>query len=109
MAMHIPQRYRRSGGRIGGKIVVAGLVFACLFAAISWVFSEFFATREGFPVRRDDQTQGALVFEYTVTTEPGHIRVNGMADLPNGVILVGTLDRVGSGPIDVKEALVMNR
>jgi hypothetical protein len=109
MAMHIRQRHRRSSGRIWGKIVVAGLVFACLFAAISWVSSQFFATREGFQLRRNDQTQGALLFEYTVTTEPGYIRVNGMADLPNGVILVGTLDRVGSGPIDVKEALVMNR
>jgi uncharacterized protein YgiM (DUF1202 family) len=109
MAMHIPQRHRRSSRRTWGKIVVAGLVFACLLAVISWVSSQFFATREGFQVRRDDQTQGALVFEYTVTTEPGRLRVNGMADLPNGVIMVGTLDRVGSGPIDVKEALVMNR
>ena len=49
------------------------------------------------------------VFEYTVTAEVGHIRANGTADLPNGIILVGTLDRVGSGPIEVKEALVMNR
>jgi hypothetical protein len=109
MAMYIPQRHQRSSGRIWGKIVVAGLVLACLLAAVSWVSSHFFATQDRFLERRDDQTQGALVFEYTVTTEPGHIRVNGMADLPNGVILVGTLDRVGSGPIGVKEALVINR
>jgi uncharacterized protein YgiM (DUF1202 family) len=49
------------------------------------------------------------VFDYTVGAEVGHIRVNGTANLPNGIVLVATLDRVGSGSLEVKEALVMNR
>src|SRR5919108_3365777 len=109
MAMHRPRRHQRSSRRIFGKIVVTGLILALMLAAIVWVSTLFWATRDAFQVHRGDQTQDALVFEYTVTAEPGYIRVNGTANLPNGVLVVGTLDGMGSGPIEVKEALVMNR
>lgn len=109
MAMHILQRHQRSSGRMFGKVVAAGLVLVLVLTAIAWVSTHFFATRDAFQGQSDDQTPGTLVFAYTVTAEVGHIRANGTANLPNGITLVGTLDRVGSGPIEVKEALVMNR
>jgi uncharacterized protein YgiM (DUF1202 family) len=109
MAMHIPQRHQRSTRRVFGKIMVAGLVLGLALAAVVWVPTHFLATRDAFQVQRGDQTPDATIFEYMVAAEPGHIRVNGTANLPNGVILVGTLDSMGSGPIELKEALVMNR
>jgi uncharacterized protein YgiM (DUF1202 family) len=88
---------------------VAGLVLALVFAAIVWVSTHVFTSREAFQRQSDDLTQGTLVFDYTVTAEVGLIRAKGTANLPNGITLVGTLDKVGSGPIEVKEALVVNR
>lgn len=92
-----------------GKIATGTLVMALVLGGAAWVSTQFFATREAFQNQTDDQNPGTLSLEYTVTAEAGHIRVNGTASFPNGVILVGTLDKVGSGPIEVKEALVMNR
>jgi uncharacterized protein YgiM (DUF1202 family) len=92
-----------------GKIVAGTLVMALVLGGAVWVSTQFFATQEAFQSQMDDQNPGTLFLEYTVTAEAGHIRVNGTASFPNGVILVGTLDKVGSGPIEAKEALVMNR
>ena len=109
MAMHLGQQQQRSSGRIVGGIIVASLLLGLVIAAITWVSTHFFTNRGASQVQRDDSPQGALVFDYTVTAEVGYIRMNGTANLPNGIILVGRLDRVGSGSIEVKEALVMNR
>ena len=107
--MYLGQHQQRSSGRIVGGILVASLFLALVIAAIAWVSTHYFTNREASQVQRDDPTRGALVFDYTVSAEVGHIRVNGTANLPNGIVLVGTLDRVGSGSLEVKEALVMNR
>jgi Bacterial SH3 domain len=106
---HMRPRYQRSSGSIFGKIAAAGLALAVIVAAIAWGSFYFFTTRKAFQGHQNGQPQETLVFEYTVTHEVDRIRVRGTAGLPNGVILIGTLDRVGSGPIEVKEALVMNR
>jgi hypothetical protein len=109
MAAYNRQRHQRSGGRIFGRVVVVSLFLALVVTGIAWVSTRFFASREVFQGRREDPTQAAQVFDYTVTAEVGHIRAHGSANLPNGIVLLGTLDRVGSGPIEVKEALVINR
>ena len=106
--MHVRQRRQRSIGRIFGKIVAGGCILALLLVASAWVAGQFLATRDTSHMPWDDQPQQTFMFEYTVSTENGYVRVNGTAAFPNGVILVGTLDRVGSGPIAVKEALIMN-
>jgi hypothetical protein len=76
---------------------------------MAWTSGYFIAIRDVSQVRTDEQTKETSVFDYTVTAEPGDVRVRGLADLPNGVVLVGTLDRIGSGFVEAKEALVMNR
>jgi hypothetical protein len=90
------------------KLVIGTLMLALVLGGALWVSRQFFAAQQVVPTRGDANSQGQLPFEYTVTAEIGHIRVNGKAIFPNGVILVGTLDKVGSGQIDLKEALVMN-
>src|SRR4030095_2897839 len=80
MAMYILQRHQRSSGRMFGKVIAAGLVLVLVLTAIVWVSTHFFATRDAFQGQSDDQTQGTLVFEYTVTAEVGHIRANGTAN-----------------------------
>jgi hypothetical protein len=109
MAMHTTKRYQRSSRRMFGKIVAGTLVLAVVLAGAAWVSTQFFAMREASQTQGADRGQETLLFEYTVAAETGHVRVSGTANFPNGVILVGTLDRLGSGPIEVKEALVMNR
>jgi uncharacterized protein YgiM (DUF1202 family) len=109
MAMYDTLRHQRSMGRMLSKVAAGTLVLALVLGGAVWVSGRFFASREAFQTQRDDQSQETLFVEYAVTAEAGHIRVNGTASFPNGVILVGTLDKVGSGLIAVKEALVMNR
>jgi hypothetical protein len=107
--MHLRQYQQRSSSRIVGGIVVISVLLALVVVAIAWVSTHFFANRDSSQAQQDSSPQGALVFDYTVTAAVGHMRVNGTTTLPNGIILVGTLDKVGSGPLEVKEALVMNR
>jgi uncharacterized protein YgiM (DUF1202 family) len=107
--MHTTPRHQRAIMGKFGKIVMGILVLALVSAGAAWFSTRFSAPREAFQMQMDAQKQETLFFEYSVTAEPGHIRVNGTANFPNGVILVVTLDRVGSGLIEVKEALVMNR
>jgi uncharacterized protein YgiM (DUF1202 family) len=102
-------RSRRSIRTMFGKIVAGGLGLAMILAAGTWLSTQFFGTRAVAPPEQTVQSQGTSFFDYTVAAEVGHIRVSGTANFPNGIILVGTLDRIGSGPIEVKEALVMNR
>ena len=92
-----------------GGVIAASLFLALVVTGIAWVSTRFFTSREVFQGRGEDTTQSTLVFDYAVTAEVGHIRAHGTAKLPNGIMLVGTLDSVGSGPIEVKEALVINR
>jgi Bacterial SH3 domain len=92
-----------------GKIIAGTLMLAVVFSGAAWVSTQLFVTQETPQPSRATQGQEIFFFDYTVTGEPDHVRVSGTANFPNGVILVGTLDRVGSGPVDVKEALVMNR
>jgi hypothetical protein len=47
--------------------------------------------------------------DYTIAVEAHRVRLSGTANLPNGVILLGTLDKIGLGVLEVREALVMNR
>jgi uncharacterized protein YgiM (DUF1202 family) len=96
-------------GKVLRKVAAGILVLALVLVGAVWVSRQFLAGQEAFQIQRDEQSQEPLSFEYTVIAEAGHIRVNGTAGFPNGVILVGTLDKVGSGLIEVKEALVMNR
>ncbi len=49
-----------------------------------------------------------MFFDYTVTADPGGVRMNGTANLPNGVMLMGTLDKIGVGTLEIKEGLVIN-
>jgi Bacterial SH3 domain len=109
MAMHTTSRYQRSRGGILGKLVAGILVLIAGLAGVAWVSSQFLGTRAPPQSPRTQQDQEASFFEYTVAAETGHIRVSGTANIPNGVILVGMLDKVGSGVLEVKEALVMNR
>jgi hypothetical protein len=92
-----------------GKIVAGTLVLAVVLVGAAWVSMQLFVTQEMPQASRATQGQETFFFDYTVAGEPGQVRVSGTANFPNGVILVGTLDRVGSGPVEVKEALVMNR
>ena len=96
-------------GTVVSKVAAGTLVLALVLGSAVWVFRQVFAVREASRTQREPQTQESWSFEYTATAEAGHIRVNGTASFPNGVILVGTLDKVGSGQIELKEALVMNR
>jgi len=109
MTMHNTSRYQRSRRGLLGKLVAGILVPIAGLAVVAWVSSKFLGTRATSQSPRTQQGQEALFFEYTVTAEAGHIRVSGTANIPNGVILVGMLDKVGSGVLEVKEALVMNR
>lgn len=109
MAMHTTSRYQRSRRGLLGKILTGILVLIAGLAGVTWVSSQFWGTRASSQSPRTQQGQETLFFEYTVTAEAGHIRVSGTANIPNGVILVGMLDKVGSGVLEVKEALVMNR
>jgi uncharacterized protein YgiM (DUF1202 family) len=91
-----------------GKIVVGTLVLAGV-VGVAWVAMQLMAMRATPQFQKAERGHETLFFDYTVSAEAGHIRVSGIANFPNGVILVGTLERVGHGPLEVKEALVMNR
>ncbi|MDQ3831921.1 MAG: SH3 domain-containing protein [Candidatus Tectomicrobia bacterium] len=80
-----------------------------MLTAGAWLSTRLLVTREVSLPETTAQRQETFFFEYVVAAEPGHIRISGTTTFPNGVILVGTLDKIGRGPIEVKEALVMNR
>ncbi len=109
MTIRNTPRARRSIWTVFGKIVAGTLGLAVILVAGAWLPPQFLVTREVSPPEITVQGQETSFFDYTVAAETGYIRVGGIANLPNGIILVGTLDRIGSGPIEVKEALVMNR
>ncbi len=109
MAMLTTPRRQRSHRGIFGKIVAGMVVLTGVLAGAAWIVGHFLATRDISETQRTERGQESLFFEYAVTAEAGHVRVGGTANFPNGVILVGTLAKVGGGPLEVKEALVMNR
>jgi uncharacterized protein YgiM (DUF1202 family) len=92
-----------------GKIALGTLGLAAMLTAGAWLSTRFLVSQDVPLSETTAQRQETSFFDYVVAAEPGHIRVSGATTLPNGVILVGTLDRIGSGPVEVKEALVMNR
>jgi uncharacterized protein YgiM (DUF1202 family) len=100
---------RNSIGAMFGKIAVGILGLAVMLTAGAWLATRFLVTREVPLAETTAQRQETSFFDYVVAAEPGYIRVSGTTTFPNGIILVGTLDRIGSGPLEVKEALVMNR
>jgi uncharacterized protein YgiM (DUF1202 family) len=108
LAVYYRRHHRHSIGAMLRKLAMGTLMLALILGGAVWVSRQFFAAQQVVPTKRDATSQEKLPFEYTVTAEIGHIRVNGTASFPNGVSLVGTLDKVGSGQIDLKEALVMN-
>lgn len=91
------------------KIVLGTCGLALLLAAGAWVSTRFLMTPEVTSPGRKVPSQGTSFFEFSISAKAGYIRVDGTANLPNGVILIGALDKVGSGQVEVKEALVMNR
>ena len=109
MAVYNTRHHRHSMAKMLSKLAAGTLMLALVLGGAVWVAKQFFAAQQALQTTGDTKSQDRLSFEYTVTAETGHIRVNGTASFPNGVILVGTLDKVGSGQIEVKEALVMNR
>jgi uncharacterized protein YgiM (DUF1202 family) len=92
-----------------GKVALGTLGLALMLTAGAWLSTRLLVTREVSLPETTAQRQETSFFEYVVAAEPGHIRISGTTTFPNGVILVGTLDKIGRGPIEVKEALVMNR
>jgi SH3 domain-containing protein len=108
IAVYKTRQHRHSTLRMLSRLAMRALVLAVFVGGAIWVSKQFFAAQPASQTRVDDNNEARLPFEYTVKAEIGHIRVSGRASLPNGVILIGTLDKVGSGQIDMKEALVMN-
>jgi Bacterial SH3 domain len=108
-AMLTTPRHQRSSRGIFGKIVAGMLVLTGVLSGAAWIIGQFLATRDISETQRAEQSQDTSFFEYTVTAEARHMRVSGTTNFPNGVILIGTLAKVGSEPMEVKEALVMNR
>jgi hypothetical protein len=91
------------------KIAVGMVGLVLLLVAGVWVSQQLSMTAEVPSPEKSARGQRTAFFEFSVTTKADYIRVDGTADFPNGVILLGALDKVGSGRIEVKEALVMNR
>ena len=107
-ALNIPPS-RRSIGALFGKIALGTLGLAVMLTAGAWLSTRFLVRQERPLPETTAQRHETSFFEYGVAAEPGYVRVSGTTTFPNGVVLVGTLDRIGSGPIEAKEALVMNR
>jgi hypothetical protein len=107
MSLHYTPHHQSSSWGIFGKIVAGILLLAGFLAGVAWVSNRFSAERDASQAERNEQNP--RYFAYTTTIEAGRVSAKGMANLPNGIILVGTLDKVGIGPLEVKEALVMNR
>lgn len=74
-----------------------------------WKVAHRSASSEAASTQGSHASHEDLYFDYTITAQPGHIHISGTTNLPNGVVLVGRLDKIGVGVLDVKEAFVMNR
>ena len=109
MARHNIPRHRRSIWTLFGRLAIGTLVLAGMLATSAWLSTKFFVPSEVTSPETTFRDQEASFFQFSVTVKADHVRIDGTADFPNGVILVGTLNRIGSGQIEVKEALVMNR
>ena len=109
MARHNIPRYRRSVWRLFGRLAIGTCVLAAVLGIGAWLSMKFLVSSEVTSPETILGGREASFFQFSVTVKADHVRVDGTADFPNGVILVGTLNRVGSGQVEIKEALVMNR
>jgi hypothetical protein len=91
------------------SVTVILLAFAAGTLFIVWSSLRRSPASEISSAQRAGGARAVLALDYTVTAQPGYIRVNGTTNLPNGVVLVGSLDKIGAGLLDVKEAFVMDR
>jgi uncharacterized protein YgiM (DUF1202 family) len=107
MRMQTVQRRQRPG-RIKFKRRLAGAILVIILAGVVgtsvWVWQSPQAPQVQMPGQNSE-----MFFDYTITAEPGRIHISGTANLPNGVMLMGTLDKIGVATLEIKEALVMNR
>jgi hypothetical protein len=93
---------------VSSRLLFGALLLIVVLTSVFVVSRPRWTTRDVQPLLESGQTEGVDFFGYSVTAEPGRVRIDGTAQLPNGVILVGTLDKMGAGPLEIKEALVMN-
>jgi SH3-like domain-containing protein len=107
MRMRILQRRQRSRWTTF-KRLLAGAIFMMTLAVVGWMSSWVWQPRQAAQVQMPGQ-DFVMFFDYTVTADPGRVRINGTANLPNGVMLMATLDKIGVATVEIKEALVMNR
>ena len=105
--MQTLQRCHRSGWTTF-KRLLAGAIFLMTLAVVVWMSIWVWQARQAAPGQMPGQNSGKF-FDYTVTADPGRVRINGTANLPNGVMLIATLDKIGMATLEIKEALVMNR
>jgi uncharacterized protein YgiM (DUF1202 family) len=89
--------------------VVGGVCLVALLGSSVWVATRVFGPDPALQKQSLEQQGDTLLFDYAISTDVNRLRVSGTANVPNGAILVGTLDKIGLGPLEVKEALVMNR
>jgi hypothetical protein len=109
MGIFMAQRGPRSIGTVLSKWLIGGILVAMLLVGSAWVVTQVLGARDASQ-RPTAEHQGEVsVFNYSINLEREHLRISGVANLPNGAILVGTLDKIGLGPLEIKEALVMNR
>jgi SH3-like domain-containing protein len=107
MRMQTLQRRQRSRWTTF-KRLLAGAILMMTLAVVGWMSSWVWQTRQAAQVQMPGQNLG-MFFDYTVTADSGRVRLNGTANLPNGVMLMATLDKIGVATLEIKEALVMNR
>jgi uncharacterized protein YgiM (DUF1202 family) len=107
--MHQIQHKPTSSSSPFTRRLIGVILLVVVFAGVVVVSGRRWLTPEALQPQSSGPTDSLAFFDYTVTAEPGRVRIEGTAHLPNGVILVGTLDKMGVGPLEIKEALVMNR
>jgi uncharacterized protein YgiM (DUF1202 family) len=107
MRMQTVQRSQRSD-RTMFKRPMAGVILVIILAGVVgvsiWAWHSPQAPQGQMPGQNSE-----MFFDYTVTAAPGRVHIDGTANLPNGVLLMGTLDKIGGATLETKEALVMNR
>jgi hypothetical protein len=103
------QRRRRTTGMVLGGWMMGGIAMLALAAGGVWLVAQVFGPRQTGQRHAPERQVDGIWFDYAVSVEPDRLRISGTADVPNGVILVGTLDKIGLGPLEIKEAFVLNR
>lgn len=109
MGISMAPRSQHSKAGMLSKVLIGGIFVAALLGGSVWVVTQVLGSRDASPRQTAEHPVETSMFSYAVSVEPERLRISGVANLPNGTILVGTLDKVGFGPLEMKEALVMNR